>query len=40
MVEVAMHVHGRASVSQLAAAMSEIDGVEAVVAGDANALDQ
>ncbi len=38
MVEVTLHVHGRASVNDLAAALSEIDDVEAVVAGDVNAL--
>jgi putative Mg2+ transporter-C (MgtC) family protein len=37
MVEVTMHVHGRASVNDLAAALSELDQVVAVVAGDANA---
>ena len=35
-VEVTMHLHGRASVNHLAAAFSEIDEVEAVVAGDVN----
>jgi putative Mg2+ transporter-C (MgtC) family protein len=38
MVEVTLHVHGRASVNDLAAELSEMDEVEAVVAGDANAL--
>jgi hypothetical protein len=33
-----MHVHGRASVNDLAAALSELDDVDAVVAGDANAI--
>ena len=39
-VEVTMHVHGRASVNDLAAALSEIDGVDAVVAGDVHAVDE
>ena len=34
-----MHVHGRASVNHLVAALSEIEEVEAVVAGDANEVD-
>lgn len=38
-VEVAMHVHGRSSVNDLAAALSELDDVDAVVAGDVNAID-
>jgi putative Mg2+ transporter-C (MgtC) family protein len=38
-VEVTMHVHGRASVNNLVAALSEIEEVEAVVAGDANEVD-
>ena len=33
MVEVRLHVHGRSPVSELAAALSEIDDVEAVLAG-------
>ena len=37
-VEVTLHVHGRASVDDLAAALSELDGVEAVTAGDVNAI--
>ena len=36
-VEVTMQVHGRASVNDLAAALSELEDVDAVVAGDANA---
>jgi putative Mg2+ transporter-C (MgtC) family protein len=40
MVEVIMHVHGRASVTELAAAFSELNDVEVVVAGDVNAIDQ
>ena len=37
-VEVTLHVHGRGSVGDLAAALSELDGVEAVTAGDVNAI--
>jgi putative Mg2+ transporter-C (MgtC) family protein len=37
MVEVVLHVHGRASVSELAAALSELDEVDAVIADDVNA---
>lgn len=37
-VEVTMQVHGRASVNELAAALSELEDVDAVVAGDANAV--
>jgi putative Mg2+ transporter-C (MgtC) family protein len=37
-VEVTMQVHGRASVNDLAAALSELEDVDAVVAGDANAI--
>jgi putative Mg2+ transporter-C (MgtC) family protein len=40
MVEVTMHVHGRASVNELAASFSELDDVDVVVAGDVNAIDQ
>ncbi len=38
MVEVTLHVYGRASVNDLAAELSEIDDVDAVVADDVNAL--
>ena len=38
-VEVTMQVHGRAAVNELAAALSELEDVDAVVAGDANAID-
>jgi putative Mg2+ transporter-C (MgtC) family protein len=38
-VEVTMHVHGRASVNDLAATLSEMDEVDAVVADDVNAID-
>jgi len=37
-VEVTLHVHGRGLVDDLAAALSELDGVEAVTAGDVNAV--
>jgi putative Mg2+ transporter-C (MgtC) family protein len=40
MVEVTMHVHGRASVNELAASFSELDDVDVVVAGDVNAIDR
>jgi putative Mg2+ transporter-C (MgtC) family protein len=40
MVEVTLHVHGRPSVSELAAALSELDHVNAVLASDANAIDE
>jgi putative Mg2+ transporter-C (MgtC) family protein len=39
MVVVTMHVHGRASVNNLAATLSEMDEVDAVVAGDVNAIE-
>jgi putative Mg2+ transporter-C (MgtC) family protein len=39
MVEVTLHVHGKRSVHDLAAALSELEEVEAVVATDVNALD-
>ena len=39
-VQVTLHVHGRNSVSQLAAALSDLDGVHAVIASDANASDE
>jgi len=40
MIEVTLHVHGRASVNELAASFSELDDVDVVVAGDVNAFDQ
>ena len=40
MVEVRLHVHGKQSVSDLAAGLSELDDVRAVLASDANAIDQ
>jgi putative Mg2+ transporter-C (MgtC) family protein len=38
-VEVTLHVHGRGSINDLAVALSEIEGVEAVSADDVNAAD-
>ncbi len=40
MVQVTMHVHGRQPVSELATALSELDSVHAVLATDANAIDE
>jgi putative Mg2+ transporter-C (MgtC) family protein len=40
MVEVTLHVHGRASVHELAAALSELDEVDAVLANDVNVVDE
>ena len=40
MIEVTMHVHGRASINELAASFSELDEVDDVAAGDVNAIDQ
>jgi hypothetical protein len=40
MVEVTMHVHGKGSVNDLAATLSELDEVVAVVAGDVNSVDE
>jgi putative Mg2+ transporter-C (MgtC) family protein len=40
LVEVVLHVHGRGSVNHLAVALSEIEGVEAVMAGDVNVADE
>jgi putative Mg2+ transporter-C (MgtC) family protein len=39
-VEVTLHVHGKNSVSELAAALSDLDYVDAVLASDANAIDE
>ncbi len=36
MVEVTLQIHGRGSISELAAALSEVDGVDAVMADDRN----
>jgi len=40
MVQVELHVHGKESVSELAAALSELDDVDAVLASDVNAIDE
>jgi putative Mg2+ transporter-C (MgtC) family protein len=40
MVEVTLHVHGRNSVTDLAASLSELDGVVAAAASDVNAVDE
>ena len=40
LVEVTLHIHGKGVVGELAAAFSEIEGVSAVVAGDANAINE
>jgi putative Mg2+ transporter-C (MgtC) family protein len=40
LVEVTLHVHGRSSVNDLAAAFSEIEDVDAVLADDVNAVDE
>jgi putative Mg2+ transporter-C (MgtC) family protein len=39
-VEVTLHVHGRTPVNELAASLSELDGVDAVLASDVNAVDE
>ncbi len=39
-VQVTLHVHGRQPVTELAAALSELPDVEAVLATDANAVDE
>ena len=40
MVEVTLNVHGKNSVNELAAALSEQDSVDAVLASDANTIDE
>jgi hypothetical protein len=40
MVEVTLHVHSRNSVNELAAALSELEDVDAVLAADVNAGDE
>jgi putative Mg2+ transporter-C (MgtC) family protein len=40
MVQVTLHVHGRQPVTDLAAALSELADVDAVLATDANAIDE
>jgi acetolactate synthase regulatory subunit len=39
-VQVTLHVHGRQPVTELAAALSELPDVDAVLATDANAVDE
>ena len=40
MVQVTLHVHGKQSVHDLAAVLSELDDVDAVLASDVNAIDE
>src|SRR6202167_4130938 len=40
MVRVTLHVHGRQPVTELAAALAELEDVHAVLASDANAIDE
>jgi len=40
MVEVILHVHGRNSVNDLAASLSDLENVQAVLASDVNAVDE
>ena len=40
MIEVEFHVHGRNSVTDLAAALSELQDVDAVLASDVHAIDE
>jgi putative Mg2+ transporter-C (MgtC) family protein len=40
MVQVELHVHGKNSVTELAAALSEQEGVDAVLASDVHAIDE
>jgi putative Mg2+ transporter-C (MgtC) family protein len=40
LVEVTLHVHGRNSVNDLVASLSELDGVDAAAASDVNAVDE
>jgi putative Mg2+ transporter-C (MgtC) family protein len=39
-IEVTMHVHGKGSVNELAAELSELEDVQAILASDANAADE
>lgn len=39
-VEVTLHVHGKDSVNDLAAGLTELEHVHAVLASDANAIDE
>lgn len=40
LVEVTLHVHGKGSVNELAAALSEVHGVDSVVADDVNSASE
>ena len=40
MVRVTLHVHGRQPVTELAAALSELEHVDTVLASDANVIDE
>lgn len=40
MIEVTLHVHGKRSVNELAASLSDLDYVDAVLASDVNAIDE
>jgi putative Mg2+ transporter-C (MgtC) family protein len=40
LIEVTLKIHGSGSVNELAAALSEVEGVDAVFAGDANSADE
>jgi len=40
MVDVTLHLHGKNSVNDLAAALSDMEGVHAVLASDANTVDE
>jgi putative Mg2+ transporter-C (MgtC) family protein len=40
MVEVTLHVHGKRPVNDLAASLSDLENVQAVLASDANAVDE
>jgi acetolactate synthase regulatory subunit len=39
-IEVTLHVHGRRPVTELAAALSDLEAVNAVLATDVNAIDE
>jgi hypothetical protein len=40
MIEVTLHVHGKRSVNDLAASLSDLEYVDAVLASDVNAIDE
>jgi hypothetical protein len=40
MVEVTLHVHGKQPVNDLAASLSDLDNVQAVLASDVNSFDE